>query len=117
MIESIFTFFAFGTLGFWLLLSLTSIIFISCIENDTYVFPNIVLVVLGIVYWKPLWLLGWKPIIIGILCYTIAGIIWSVYRWYRYVKSKVEEFKRVNGETSCDKYSNIKWDTDVNQNK
>ena len=122
MIESIVAFFAFGTLGFWLLLTFASIVFISCIENDTYVFPNIVLVILGITYWKPLWLLGWKPIIIGILCYTIVGVIWSVYRWYKYVKYLVKEYKDkfvTGGDTMISDiaFSSLERDVDIAQNK
>lgn len=98
MITSIFEFFALGTLGFWILSAILSVVFIACIENDSRWFPTVVLVGLGLAYWKQLaaLALGWQAVLIGVIAYTIIGVAWSFFRWYRYIQQAVKQDKNLN---------------------
>lgn len=93
MITTVLEFFALGTLGFWILSAILSAVFIACIENDSKWFPTVVLLGLGIAYWKQLaaLALGWQAILIGVIAYVLIGVAWSFFRWYRYVQKAVKE--------------------------
>lgn len=92
MITTVLEFFALGTLGFWILSAVLSAVFIACIENDSKWFPTVVLLGLGIAYWKQLaaLALGWQAILIGVIAYVLIGVAWSFFRWYRYVQKSCQ---------------------------
>ena len=69
MIETLFGYFALGTLGFWVLTLILSGIFIAAIENNHLAIPNVLLVLFGIAYWKPIMAVDWKYIIGGVIVY------------------------------------------------
>jgi hypothetical protein len=120
MITAILEFFALGTIGFWILCSLLSIVFIACIENETHWFPTCALIALGAIYWKPLVALGlaWQGLAIGALVYVVAGMIWSIYRWYRFVKETADKYRQQYGNTLTDSNrSSLKSDISVSSNK
>ena len=96
MLESIFGFFAVGMIGFWLLVLIASIIFITGAESDNYVLSAIVTILLGIAYWKPLMAVGlsWQVIAVCVSAYVIFGIGWSAWRWWKYVHQTVERVKK-----------------------
>ena len=104
MITSILEFFALGTLGFWLLCTLLSIVFIACIENDNSWFPTCAVVAFAAIYWKSFAVLaiGWPVVIIAALIYVCLGVLWSLFRWTRYVKAKGEEFREKHGNNLTD---------------
>ena len=104
MITSILEFFALGTFGFWILCTLASVVFVACLENDNRWFPTVLTVALVGLYWKSLVLLaiGWKAIALGALVYVLAGVVWSLFRWFRYVKSTADEYRATNGSNLKD---------------
>lgn len=99
MITTVLEFFALGTFGFWLLCGLISIIFVACLEHDNTWFPSVLSVALVALYWKALVLLaiGWQAIAIGVLVYAVSGIVWSMFRWFRYVKSTADTYREEHG--------------------
>lgn len=93
MIESIVTLFAVGTIGFWALVFIASIVFIVSVENDHYWFPSILTLGLVGIYWKPLVdAFDWRAFLIGLGIYAIAGMAWSAWRWFKHIKTKIEEY-------------------------
>jgi hypothetical protein len=118
MIETLLTTIGIGTVWFWIITSLASIIFIASIENDHYVTPSILAIILTLIYWTPIMALGWKVIGIGIGLYILVGMIWSTFRWFRYVRAKVEYYQKMYG-TVVDKsrMDSIKDALDVSYNK
>jgi hypothetical protein len=124
MIETLFTFFTLGTFGFWLLMAIASVIFISSIENDHYTFPSIILALIGIAYWKPLMSLAldWRGIVACIIGYVVIGMAWSVYRWFRYVKVKIDKYKDEYPDAPVDggrytHYDTLENSVEVSNNK
>lgn len=115
MITTLFEFFALGTLGFWILISLISITFVACIENDHYTFPTILALAIGTIYWKPLMaFVNWQSLAIGVLVYVVVGVLWSVFRWFRYVKDLTNKYKKNPSESAL---STLKYALDVSDNK
>ena len=93
MIESILALFAVGTIGFWLLVTLASIVFIVTVENDHYVIPSLVGAGLIAVYWKSLMLVfNWKLFLVGLVIYALIGMGWSAFRWFKFVKNQVDDY-------------------------
>ena len=120
MITSILEFFALGTFGFWLLCSLLSIVFIACLENESQWFPTVAVIAVTAIYWKPLAALGltWQSIGLGILIYAAAGVAWSIYRWFRFVKFKADECRKTYGTSLTESQrSSLKRDISVSENK
>lgn len=120
MITSLLEFFALGTVGFWILCSLISIIFIATIENEHYTFPTIVALLFGILYWKAFAALhwDWHGIALGVFIYAVAGVVWSIFRWMRFVKGTVEDYtKRYGEELSESSHSSLKCDISPTHNK
>jgi hypothetical protein len=100
MITSILEFFALGTLGFWILCSLISVIFIIALENENHWFPTCLTLAFAGIYWKALagLALSWHAISLGILVYAVIGIVWSMFRWFRYVKSTADTYRKEHGD-------------------
>jgi len=118
MIETLFAYFALGTIGFWALALVLSAIFIAAIENDHIAVPNVLLVLFGIAYWKPIMSVDWKLIVGGVVVYGLIGLAWSVFRWFRHVKAKIADQKRRYGEViSTSSARDIKETVDVSRNK
>lgn len=118
MIETLFGYFALGTLGFWILTFILSAIFIAAIENDNIAVPNVLLVLFGIAYWKSIISIDWKYIAGGVVVYGLVGLAWSVFRWFRHVKAKITDHKRRYGEViSSSDARDIEETVDVSRNK
>jgi hypothetical protein len=120
MITSILEFFALGTFGFWLLCSLLSIVFIACIENENHWLPTVASIALAAIYWKGFVALGmtWQGVAIGVLVYAVAGMVWSIYRWYRFVKEQAEDYRKRYGTSLTDSQRrDLKSDISVSSNK
>ena len=97
MIETILTAFAFGTIWFWLLATVASIIIISCVENEHYPTPSIVAILLGIVYWKQIVAAPWHVIALVIGVFALCGLLWSTFKWFRFVNKQVARFRELYG--------------------
>jgi hypothetical protein len=120
MITSILEFFALGTLGFWGLCVLVSIVFVACLENDNRWFPTIITIALAGLYWKSMvaFALGWKAILLFSLVYLLAGVAWSFFRWIRYVKEQADVWRKENGNTLKEyDLAMLKRKLDVSNNK
>jgi len=118
MIETLFTFFAFGTIWFWLLAFIVSIIFIASIENDHYTLPTIIAIILGILFWKPIMAFSWQTLSIVVAGYALAGVIWSVFKWYRHVHKKVASYCEKYGDTLTGMQKvNLELELSVSANK
>lgn len=120
MFEAIFGFFALWSIGFWSLVAVASIIFIVGAESDKYTFSGIVTAVLALLYWRPLMAVGlsWQIIVGIVVGYCLAGVAWSVFRWWKYVEAVVIQFKKESGgQLSDTEKSSVKYQVSVNRNK
>lgn len=99
MIETIVTALAFGTFWFWFLVVIASTIIIACVENEHYPTPSIVAIILGLIYWKPLLALPWQTIAIGIAAFALLGVLWSAFKWFRFVNRKTAEVREEHGNS------------------
>jgi len=99
MIETLLSAFAFGTFWFWLLATITSIIIISCVENEHYPTPSIVAILLGIVYWKAIVAAPWHVIALVAGVFVLFGLLWSVFKWFRHVNKTVAQYRNDYGTT------------------
>jgi hypothetical protein len=112
-----------GALGFWLIITLLSIIVVVGLETEKFVFSSIVTAVVGLLYWKTLATQNWTTgnIIALVAFYALAGAVWSIYRWYRHVQSEITNFKEKKGDylygTDSDKIAEVKRNTSVSRNK
>lgn len=97
MIETILAALAVGTVWFYIILAIASIIFIACIENEHYETPAVVSVILAILYWKAFTAFSLASIALVVGGYAVAGVLWSVYRWYRFVQKTAFEFREEHG--------------------
>ena len=119
LMTAILEFLAFGTFGFWLVLSLVSILIIACIEHDKYWWPSLVSIGVLAFYWKSVIALGSiQGIILVTLGYAIAGVIWSIFRWYRYTKTIANGYVAKYGTSLTDaQFSNLRCDIRVYSHK
>lgn len=118
MIQTILSFFALGAIGFWLLLSVASIILIATIENEHYKFPSWMMIILGLFYWKPISDINWRFLLLGICSYIAIGTLWSIFRWFRFVKTKVNQYQSKCGNIlTKTEMCNLKSELLVNNNK
>lgn len=104
MITPILEFLAFGSLGFWILCSIVSAVFIACIEHENHWFPSCLVVIFAAVYWKAIaaFSLNWQSILLGVAVYAVLGVAWSMFRWTRFVKEKADYYRKQYG-TKLDK--------------
>ncbi len=93
MIETILTALAFGTVWFWIIAAITSVIFIASIENDHYSTPTITAIILGILYWKSIAAIGWQTVGIFVGVYALVGVLWSVFKWYRHCQKIANSYR------------------------
>lgn len=106
------------TLWGWLLAVIASIIFIASIENDHYTTPTITAIVLGIVFWPFLAAIGVKTLLFIIAGYTLAGVLWSLFKWYRYVSKEAAYYHEKYGTTiSKEQLAALKDAVSVSDNK
>jgi len=101
MIETLLTALAFGTFWFWLLVGIVSIIFIASIEHDHYATPTITAILLGALFWTPLHdlNLSWHTVATVFAGYVLAGVLWSLFKWYRYVQTQAIYYYEKYGAT------------------
>lgn len=92
LLAAILGFFMFPMLGFWLGLTLLSVIYTASVENDTYGFSVFATIVGILLFWKTIVLafLSWKLLLLGVLGYFILGGIWSVFRWFKYCQKYIQ---------------------------
>lgn len=102
MIESLLAALAFGTVWFWLILVLASVIIIACVEHEHYPTPSVVAILLGAIYWKSIVALPWAVIGIAIGVFAIAGAVWSTFQWFRRVNTKARYYHEKYGDTLSD---------------
>lgn len=120
MIESILALFALGTLWFWVLLAVLSIIFIAAIENEKYFVPTLITIGFAGAYWKAFSALSldWRAVAIGVGIYALMGILWSVFRWFKFVKSAAGEYrKKADGILTQSQLSDLRREIGVSNNK
>lgn len=127
MITSLLELFALGTVGFWALCVLISILFIATVENEKYWFPSLLGMSFIALYWKPLFNLvpNWHAIGIGALVYVLVGTVWSIFRWFRFVKGVADTYRENYADTvdgtinhlSPGKLADLKREIDVANNK
>jgi len=118
MTEAILTFLAFGTFGFWLFLSVLSVIFIYCNENDHRTIPTLLFLGTIVLYWKQLITFNWQYLLGGFIAYLIAGVVWSVFKWIRFVSKAVDECKQKYGSNlTDDQRIDLKRSIDVTYHK
>jgi len=120
MINTLLTAIGIGTIWFWIITLVASIIFIASIENDHYKTPTAVLALLGLIYWKDITATGygWQTIAIAVAVYAVIGVVWSAFRWFKYVRSKADYYRKSYGNMLEDsKLRELKRLVDVADNK
>ena len=118
MIETLLTALAFGTIWFWVIAFVASVIIIASVENQHYPTPSIVAILLGIVYWKPIMAAPWQ--IIGIVAggFVLMGLLWSVFNWHRFCSRKASYYRGQYGDTlSTDIMGRLKGELSVSHHK
>ena len=98
MIETITAALAVGTFWFWSILALASVLIIACTENEHYPTPTIIAILLGVVYWKDIVAAPWQTIAIVVGVFALGGVIWSAFKWFRYVQKVVNRYTEENGK-------------------
>ncbi len=91
MIESFLTSFAVGSIGFWILAVIASIVFTICVELDKLGSAIFATCVLGFIYFKSLHVLFASPTTFAICCvvWVVIGVFWSCWRWLKYVRETI----------------------------
>lgn len=118
MIESLLAALAVGTIWFWIICVISSIIFIACIEHDHYSTPTVLAIILGIIYWKAIAAFGLPAIALTIAIYAVVGMLWFLFRWFRHVNKEVVKYHEKYGkELTQSQTSDLKNDVSVSQNK
>ena len=97
IIQALLTTLAVGTIWFWLLIAIASIIIIACVENEHYPVPSIVAILLGIIYWKTIVAVPWTILALVVGGFAICGAVWAVIQWFRRVQRKVAYFNEMYG--------------------
>lgn len=93
MIQEISAFFSFGAIGFFILLTILSIVFTIAVENDQYITAIIMSLISIGIYCSDIVLIlpNWKILLLGIFCYGVIGSIWSIYRWFNHCKQFIKK--------------------------
>jgi hypothetical protein len=88
LLASILGFFAFGTIGFWLLVITLSIVYTCAVELDKHGFAIFCTIVAAILGWKVIGPLfqHWQLLLLGVATYGVVGGAWSVFRWFKYCR-------------------------------
>lgn len=98
MLETIWLFFAIGTLPFWILCAAFSIIIVGCLEFKKSITATFLLF-LGVFLFHQLGVFSWVVqnkiyLIIGIPTYLLViGPLWAIFRWWRAVENMAEKYK------------------------
>lgn len=118
MIESLLAALAIGTVWFWIIALVASILIIACVENEHYPTPSIVAILLAIIYWKPITAAPWQTIGIVVGGFVLAGILWSVFSWFRLVQKKTNYYREKYGDTlTAEQMSDLKESIKVSSHK
>lgn len=118
MIESLLSAIAVGTIWFWLIAVVASIIIIACVENEHYPTPSIVAIILGAIYWKSIIALPWSVIALAVGIFAISGAVWSTFQWFRRVNKKAAYYRQKYGDTlSPDQMDALKREISASENK
>ena len=99
MIETITTALGVGTFWFWAILTFASVLIIACTENDHYPIPTIVSFILVTIYWKDIIAVQWQTIATIIGVFVLGGILWSAFKWFRYVQKSVNHYTKKYGNS------------------
>jgi hypothetical protein len=89
-----------GAIGFWLLLTFASIVYIVALESRKFWLSLVVTLGLLAGYGKTLLAQNWTigNILAAVGIWALAGVLWSIYRWFRHVRTEVEKLKNKEGE-------------------
>lgn len=70
-------------------------------------------------YWSIISAQSWRMLIGFILVYACAGMVWSIFRWYRWVRIWVARYKSKNadGQLSSHDMSYLKDHLDAGEHK
>lgn len=97
MFELIVGFFEIGAVGSYLFFGILSIICISATERSKFGLSIFALLIgFGIYHNQLLSVLTWQTFGIGLLIYTVIGILWSLFRWYKFCTKYVK--KHINDD-------------------
>lgn len=118
MIESLLAALAIGTVWFWVIAVIASVLIIACVEHEHYPTPSIVAILLAIIYWKPITAAPWQTIGIVVGGFVLAGILWSVFNWFRFVQKKTNYYREKYGDTlTAEQMSDLKESIKVSSHK
>jgi hypothetical protein len=93
MLQTIAAVFAVGEIGFFLLLSFLSIVYIFAVEKDKHMFSAIVTVVGVLLLWNPIVEVfsNWRLALLSVVFYGLLGGLWSVFRFRKLCRKIVAE--------------------------
>jgi len=89
--QEILALFIVGSWLFWTLLVLFSIAAIVSLENDRYGFLTFITVLFVVIFAFKTPLPSWQNLLMYGAGYLVAGALWSLYRWWRYVREVVQK--------------------------
>lgn len=90
--------FAFGTVGFWVLLAVASCLLVGFLEFTNSVWATFTLfVTLVLLYWAGNFTFLWiseHPYLFALYIagYLVVGAGWAIFKWWRYVVNLVEKY-------------------------
>jgi hypothetical protein len=112
-------FFLLGGALFWVLFGLLNIVLFFGSDRTGWVYT--VTVVFGALFGYQLWpLFNWKMALVGLIFYFVIGAIWSVMKWFMYVKETVRNAdipKQDKNDNRGRAIRGIKQDIDASYNK
>jgi hypothetical protein len=118
MIETLLATLAVGTIWFWLILVLASVIIIACVEHEHYPTPSVVAILLGAIYWKALVAAPWQVIALVVGVFALAGALWSAFQWFRRVNTKARYYREKYGSVLSESaMSQLKEETLASRHK
>jgi len=118
MIESILAAIAVGTIWFWIITIIASVIIISCVENEHYPTPSVIAIILGLIYWKSIVALPWSVIALAVGIYAAAGAGWSILQWFRRVQKRVRYYSEKYGDSLDEtRMEQLKMDVSASEHK
>jgi len=97
--------FAFGAIGFWLLLVIANIVILTCVEFDFPGWAFWTLVAFGFALPKSITLdifheILEKPylVLVFFLGYLAAGTVWSIVKWWIFVRRQANKYRAAERE-------------------
>lgn len=93
MLETLLSVFAFGEIGFFIVIGMLCIIYTAAVEKNEHGLAIFGTIVGAFLLWKPLMaaISNWQLILMILAIYTAIGGAWSIFRWFKYCRKYINE--------------------------